>query len=180
MSTLYPIGTLPPLGDVPEKMIAQVIRQDRFGDPRTAFQIEEIDIPPLQSHEVLIASMAAGVNFNNVWAARGTPIDVIGIRQKVNSPTMTSLMGDPYNFHIGGSDVSGIVYAVGDGVEGIAVGDEVVVHHGFWDLEDPWVKAGKDPCSLLQPRFGDITQTLVLLDNSASRRIMPFYRNRRI
>jgi crotonyl-CoA carboxylase/reductase len=145
MSSSYPIGTLPPLGEVPKKMFAQVVRQDRFGDPRAAFQIEEIEVPPLKPHEVLIATMAAGVNFNNVWAARGIPIDVIGIRQKVNSPTMTSMMGDPYNFHIGGSDVSGIVYAVGEGVAGISVGDEVVVHHGFWDRDDPWVKAGKDP-----------------------------------
>ena len=73
MSTSYPIGTLPPVGEVPEKMFAQVVRQDRFGDPRTAFQIEEIEIPSLKSHEVLIATMAAGVNFNNVWAARGIP-----------------------------------------------------------------------------------------------------------
>lgn len=145
MSDSVAIGTLPPVGEVPKKMFAQVVRQDRFGDPRTAFQIEEIEIPPLKSHEVLIATMAAGINFNNVWAARGIPIDVIGIRQKINSATMTPMMGDPYNFHIGGSDVSGIVYAVGKDVEGISVGDEVVVHHGFWNPEDPWIKAGKDP-----------------------------------
>ena len=28
---IYPIGTLPPLGVVPEYMYAQVIRQDRLG-----------------------------------------------------------------------------------------------------------------------------------------------------
>jgi len=139
------IGTVPPLGEVPKKMFAQVVRQDRFGDPRTAFQTEEIDIPAIKSHEVLIATMAAGINFNNVWAARGIPIDVIRIRQKINSATMTSMMGDPYNFHIGGSDVSGIVYAVGSDVNNVKIGDEVVVHHGFWDIEDPWIKAGKDP-----------------------------------
>jgi crotonyl-CoA carboxylase/reductase len=117
-------------------MWAQVIRQDRFGDPRTAFQIEEVDVPELKPHEVLIAVMAAGINFNNVWAARGTPVDVIRVRQK---------RGEPYDFHIGGSDVSGIVYAVGEAVENVRIGDEVVVHHGYWDLDDPWIKAGKDP-----------------------------------
>ena len=71
------IGTLPELGYVPEKMLAQVVRQDRFGDPRTAFQIEEIEIPQIKPHEVLIGVMAAGINFNNVWAARGIPIDVL-------------------------------------------------------------------------------------------------------
>jgi len=136
MSDSVPIGSLPPLGEVPKKMWAQVIRQDRFGDPRTAFQIEEVDVPELKPREVLIAVMAAGINFNNVWAARGTPIDVIKIRQR---------RGEPYDFHIGGSDVSGIVYAVGEDVENVSVGDEVVVHHGHWDLDDPWIKAGKDP-----------------------------------
>ena len=51
MSASYPIGTLPPLGEVPEKMFAQVVRQDRFGDPRTAFQIEEVDVPPPSAYK---------------------------------------------------------------------------------------------------------------------------------
>ena len=136
MSDTTPIGTLPEIGEVPKKMFAQVVRQERFGDPRTAFQVEEIDLPEIKPHEVLIGVMAAGINYNNVWAARGIPIDVIRIRQK---------MGEPYDFHVGGSDASGIVYAIGDSVEGVSIGDEVVVHHGYWDLDDPWVLAGKDP-----------------------------------
>lgn len=136
MANAVPIGTLPPVGEVPQKMFAQVVRQNRFGDPRTAFQVEEIDVPVLKPHEVLIGVMAAGINYNNVWAARGLPIDVIAIRQRE---------GEPYDFHIGGSDVSGIVYAVGTAVQNVAIGDAVVVHHGHWNLDDPWIKAGKDP-----------------------------------
>ncbi|GMR11058.1 MAG: crotonyl-CoA carboxylase/reductase [Anaerolineae bacterium] len=136
MAIATSVGSLPALGEIPQKMFAQVIRQGRFGDPRTAFQIEEVDVPELKPNEVLIAAMAAGINFNNVWAARGIPIDVIRIRQK---------MGEPFDFHIGGSDVSGIVWAVGAEVGEVFVGDEVVVHHGYWDPEDPWIKAGKDP-----------------------------------
>src|SRR5215212_3885319 len=92
------IGALPDVGVVPDRMLAQVIRADRFGDPRTAFQIEEIDTPTPRAGEVLIAVMAAGVNFNNVWAAWGQPMDVIAQRQRA---------GEPYDFHIGGSDASG-------------------------------------------------------------------------
>jgi crotonyl-CoA carboxylase/reductase len=136
MTTATSIGSLPDVGEIPQKMFAQVVRQDRFGDPRTAFQVEEVDVPDIKPHEVLIGTMAAGINFNNVWAARGIPIDVIRIRQK---------MGEPYDFHIGGSDVSGIVYAIGADVENVSIGDEIVVHHGYWDPEDPWIKAGKDP-----------------------------------
>lgn len=130
------IGALPPLGDVPDRMVAQVVRQDRLGDPSVAFQPEEIETPRPGPGEVLIAVMAAGINFNNVWAARGVPIDVIAQRQKMT--------GDSADFHVGGSDASGIVYAVGPDVESVNVGDEVVVHHGWWDPGDPWIRAGKD------------------------------------
>ncbi|MFQ5407736.1 MAG: crotonyl-CoA carboxylase/reductase [Anaerolineales bacterium] len=131
-----PIGALPPLGNVPEKMVAQTIRPDRYGDPATAFQVEEIDVPAIKADEVLIAVMAAGINYNNVWAARGLPVDIIAVRQK---------QGEPYDFHVGGSDVAGIIYATGTAVNGIHIGDEVVVHHGWWQADDPWVQAGKDP-----------------------------------
>jgi crotonyl-CoA carboxylase/reductase len=133
---IYEIGELPPIGHVPKQMYAQVIRQDRFGEPTKAFQIEKIETPSLKPDEVLVYVMAAGVNYNNVWAALGIPVDVIGARTKA---------GDPYPFHIGGSDASGIVYAVGANVSNVKVGDHVVAHCGVWDADDPWIKAGKDP-----------------------------------
>lgn len=136
MPEVVPIGSVPPVGEVPARMLAQVIRTERLGDPRTAFQIEEVAVPRPGPGEALVAVMAAGVNFNNVWAARGLPINVIAVRQKA---------GEPHDFHIGGSDAAGIVYAVGEGVASVSVGDHVVVHHGYWDLDDAWVKAGKDP-----------------------------------
>ena len=67
-------------------MFAQLVRQDRFGDPRTAFQVEEVDTPTPGPGEVLIAVMASGINFNNVWAARGMPVDVIAQRQRGGDP----------------------------------------------------------------------------------------------
>ncbi|MGY1433553.1 crotonyl-CoA carboxylase/reductase [Streptomyces reniochalinae] len=130
------VGTLPPLGQVPAQMHAQVVRPDRYGDPSTAFGHEVVPTPAIGPQEVLIAVMAAGVNYNNVWAARGYPVDQVGARQK---------RGEAEDFHIGGSDASGIVYAVGDAVTGVSVGDEVIVHPGVWDADDPWVTAGRDP-----------------------------------
>jgi crotonyl-CoA carboxylase/reductase len=116
-------------------MQAQVIRKERFGDPRTAFQVEEVPVPPLAPDQVLIAVMATGINYNNVWAARGIPIDVIAVRQRA---------GEPWDFHVGGSDASGIVYAIGSDVRGISIGDQVVTHPGYWDPNDPWVLQGND------------------------------------
>ena len=117
-------------------MLAQVIRADRFGEPRDAFREEALEVPPLGPRDVLVYVMAAGVNYNNVWAAMGIPIDVIKTRQK---------KGEKEDFHVGGSDASGVVWAVGKDVTNVKVGDDVVVHCGMWEPDDPWVVAGKDP-----------------------------------
>jgi crotonyl-CoA carboxylase/reductase len=123
---LYEIGEIPPPGEVPGRMYAQVIRPERFGEPAKAFAIEEVDVPEVGPDDVLVLVMAAGINYNNVWAARGVPIDVCRNHAKY---------GEPSDFHIGGSDASGIVSAVGENVTGFGVGDRVVVHCGQWDRE---------------------------------------------
>lgn len=133
---LYPIGEQPPLGYVPPKMYAWTVRADRFGEPNKAWQIEVIDVPEPADDEVLVYVMAAGVNYNNVWAGLGIPVNVIAARNKA---------GEPEDFHIGGSDASGIVYKTGKDVEDLKVGDEVVIHCGTWSRDDPLVKAGADP-----------------------------------
>lgn len=133
---LYDIGEMPPLGEVPKKMHGWLIRPERFGEPMQAFTKEVVDVPPLADDDVLVYVMAAGVNYNNVWAGLGIPVDVIKARNKA---------GEPEKFHIGGSDASGIVYAVGKKVTSVKVGDEVVVHCGQWDQQAESVVAGKDP-----------------------------------
>ena len=133
---VFELGEVPDLGVVPERMLAQLIRAERFGEPRDAFKEEPVPIPELGPRDVLVYVMAAGVNYNNVWAAMGIPIDVIKTRMK---------KGEKEDFHIGGSDASGVVWATGKDVKNVAVGDEVVVHCGMWDPEDPFVVAGKDP-----------------------------------
>src|ERR1700754_4581406 len=79
---LYELGDVPELGVVPTKMLAQVIRAERFGEPLDAFKEEAVPVPELGPRDVLVYVMAAGVNYNNVWAAMGVPIDVIKTRQK--------------------------------------------------------------------------------------------------
>ena len=134
---IYEIGEIPPIGEVPDQMYAQVIRPERFGEPKGAFKVEKVDTPKeLKPNEALVLNMAAGINFNNVWASRGIPVNVIKAREKE---------GDTTGFHIGGSDSAGIVYAIGDNVTNIKVGDRVVIHCGMWDEDDPFVKAGNDP-----------------------------------
>lgn len=120
-------------GTLPDTMAAWVIREDRLGEPVDAFQVEEIEVPEPGAFEVIVRVMAAGVNFNNVWAALGEPVSVFRY-------------GDHplYGHHIGGSDASGIVWKVGEGVTRWKPGDEVVVHCNQASYEDPEVH-GLDP-----------------------------------
>jgi crotonyl-CoA carboxylase/reductase len=131
VSQVATVATEP--GTLPETMTAWVIREERLGEPVDAFQLEEIETPQPGAFEVVVRVMAAGVNFNNVWAALGEPISVMRY-------------GDhpQYGHHIGGSDASGIVWKVGEGVTRWKAGDEVVIHCNQASYEDPEVH-GLDP-----------------------------------
>jgi crotonyl-CoA carboxylase/reductase len=88
-------------------------------------------VPEPGAFEVVVRVMAAGVNFNNVWAALGQPVSVF--RYHPNE-----------DHHIGGSDASGIVWKVGEGVTKWQPGDEVVIHCNQASYEDIEVH-GLDP-----------------------------------
>jgi crotonyl-CoA carboxylase/reductase len=128
-------------GELPAKMAAWVIREDRFGEPKDAIQLEEVDVPQPGAFEVIVRVMAAGVNFNNVWAALGKPVSIFKY-------------GDHPEFghHIGGSDASGIVWKVGEGVTRWKPGDEVVVHCNQASYEDVEVH-GLDPLAAPSQRI---------------------------
>jgi crotonyl-CoA carboxylase/reductase len=95
-------------------MEAWVIRPDRLGDPVQAMRLERIEVPEPGPGEVRVRVMAAGVNYNGVWAAAGLPVSIFRYTG--------------YDFHIAGSDASGIVDKVGPGVTRWKPGDEVVIH----------------------------------------------------
>ncbi|MGC6392301.1 MAG: crotonyl-CoA carboxylase/reductase [Alphaproteobacteria bacterium] len=127
---LYEVGDIPPLGHVPKSMYAWAIRRERHGRPQESFQLEVVDTPEVDSHEVLVLVMAAGVNYNGIWAGLGQPISPFDVHK---AP-----------FHIAGSDASGIVWKVGDKVTRWKVGDEVVIHCNQDDGDDEECNGG-DP-----------------------------------
>jgi crotonyl-CoA carboxylase/reductase len=120
-------------GELPATMAAWVIRPEREGEPKDAFQVEEIEVPDPGAFEVIVRVMAAGVNFNNVWAALGEPVSVFGYGDHPD-----------WGHHIGGSDASGVVWKVGAGVTRWEPGDEVVIHCNQASYEDVEVH-GLDP-----------------------------------
>src|SRR5215203_1777181 len=98
--------------------------------PKDLYSLGEI--PPLGHDEVLVLVMAAGVNYNGIWAALGQPI----------SP----LDGHKQPFHVAGSDASGIVWAVGSKVRRWKDGDDEECNGGdpmfspsqrIWGYETP-------------------------------------------
>jgi crotonyl-CoA carboxylase/reductase len=98
-------------------MSAWVLRPEREGrEPKDAFRIEEIEVPEPGVHEVIVRVMAAGVNYNNVWAALGKPVSVFDYGDHAQ-----------WGHHIGGSDGSGVVWKVGEGVSRWKPGDEVMM-----------------------------------------------------
>src|SRR5690349_7345744 len=94
-STPTAVVPIPPLGEVPPEMEAWVIRKERLGEPKQSFQRERMATPDPGPGEVLVLVMAAGVNYNGIWAGLGKPVSVLDVTKK--------------DFHIAGSDASGIV-----------------------------------------------------------------------
>ncbi|MEM6617147.1 MAG: crotonyl-CoA carboxylase/reductase [Pseudomonadota bacterium] len=137
---LYEIGEIPPLGHVPKQMYAWAIRRERHGNPEDAMQVEVVPTWDIDSHEVLVLVMAAGVNYNGIWAALGEPISPFDGHQQ------------PY--HIAGSDASGIVWAVGSKVKNWKVGDEVIIHCNQDDGDDEECNGGDPMYSPTQRIWG--------------------------
>ena len=131
---LYEVGEMPPMGYVPKQMYAWTIRRERHGEPDKSFEIEVVDTPRPDGHEVLVLVMAAGVNYNGVWAGLGVPLSPFDVHKA--------------DFHIAGSDASGIVWAVGDKVRNWKVGDEIVIHCNQDDGDD-------EECNGGDPMFSD-------------------------
>ena len=137
---LYEIGEIPPLGHVPASMYAWVVRKERHGPPEKSMQVEVVPTWTLDSHDVLVLVMAAGVNYNGVWAALGEPVSTLDVHKN--------------SYHIAGSDASGVVWAVGSKVRRWQVGDEVVVHCNQDDGDDEECNGGDPMFSASQRIWG--------------------------
>jgi crotonyl-CoA carboxylase/reductase len=158
---LYELGEIPPLGHVPASMHAWAIRRERHGEPINALREEIVPTPEIGDEDVLVLVMAAGVNYNGVWAMLGQPRSPLDSHNK------------PY--HIAGSDAAGIVWAVGAKVNRWKVGDEVVVHCNQDDGDDEECNGGDPMLSPSQRIWGYETNdgSFAQFCKVQSRQLMP-------
>ncbi|MGA7912907.1 MAG: NAD(P)-dependent alcohol dehydrogenase [Candidatus Dormiibacterota bacterium] len=92
----------------------KAIVQDKYGEPEAVLQLKEIPKPVVKDGEVLVRVHAASVHVGDWILVRGVPYIArmaVGLRKPKN--------------HVPGTDVAGIVEAVGNGVTQLRPGDEV-------------------------------------------------------
>ena len=130
---------------VPPSYRAVVVRKDEQTmfeglatgdkDPRKSLHLDEVPTPQLGPGEAVIAVMASSVNFNTVWTSIFEPVSTFGFLERYGRLNDLTKRHDlPY--HVVGSDLSGVVLAVGPGVSKWKAGDEVVAHCLSVELED--------------------------------------------
>ena len=95
-------------------------------------RVSEVETPEPGPGEVRVAVRASSLNHLDLWARRGLPFEI------------------PMP-HIGGSDVAGVVDALGPGVEGVPTGTSVVVDPA---LNYEWYQAARGGPSIRKPSFG--------------------------
>ncbi|WP_370289920.1 crotonyl-CoA carboxylase/reductase [Nocardioides sp.] len=108
----------------------------REKDPRKSIHIGEVDTPELGPGEAIVAVMASAINYNTVWTSIFEPVSTFGFLERYGRVSELTKRHDlPY--HVVGSDLSGVVLAVGPGVTRWKAGDRVVAHCLSVELEGP-------------------------------------------
>lgn len=180
---VFEVGMMPPVGVVPHKMYSWVLREENLGEPSKAYREELIDVPTVEDDEMLVCNIAAGVNFNGVWAALGSPRDVVKDKE----------------FHIAGSESCAIVYEVGKNVTEFKVGDKVIVggvqyakdqkeNGGYliWGYEANWgafsqfSKVKENQCVFSVPELTDVENASISATGTTAYRMLTHWKGNEI
>src|SRR5512139_4116991 len=129
--------------ELPTRFNASFTLKDEVGifegqtdkDVRRSMHYGEVDMPELAPDEVVVAVMAAAINYNTVWSAIFEPVPTFAFLEKLGRDPWGARHNLPY--HVLGSDASGVVVRTGSGVRGWKAGDKVVISPAHFDAEDP-------------------------------------------
>ena len=108
----------------------------RDKDPRQSLHVGEVPIPELAPDEAYVAVMASSINFNTVWTSIFEPLSTFGFLDRLGRESGWG-QRHAQDYHVVGSDASGVVLRVGSLVRNWKVGDVVTVHCNYVDDQDP-------------------------------------------
>jgi crotonyl-CoA reductase len=95
-----------------------------------------VPTPELAPDEVYLAVMASSINFNTVWTSIFEPLPTFLFLDRLGKESVWGAR-HARDFHVVGSDASGVVLRVGSAVRNWNPGDRVTVHCNFVDDQDP-------------------------------------------
>jgi crotonyl-CoA reductase len=131
---------------IPESYRAAFVRKDDQSmfegvesadkDPRKSLHIDEVPVPELAPDEALIAVMASSINFNTVWTSIFEPLPTFLFLERLGKESRWGARHD-LDYHVVGSDASGVVLRTGSAVRNWKPGDRIVVHCNYVDDQDP-------------------------------------------
>ena len=105
-------------------------------DPRNSLHVDEVALPELAPDECYVAVMASAINFNTVWTSIFEPLPTFGFLRRLGRESVWGARHD-LDYHVVGSDASGVILRTGSAVRNWAPGDRVVIHCNYVDDQDP-------------------------------------------
>jgi len=105
-------------------------------DPHKSLHVSEVPVPELAPDEAYVAVMASAINFNTVWTSIFEPLPTFGFLKRLGKESVWGARHD-LDYHVVGSDASGVVLRVGSLVRNWKPGDKVVIHCNYVDDQDP-------------------------------------------
>lgn len=105
-------------------------------DPRRSLHVGDVPTPEIALDEVYLAVMASSINFNTVWTSIFEPLSTFGFLDRLGRESEWAAR-HKQDYHVVGSDASGVVLKVGSAVRNWKPGDRVTVHCNYLDDQDP-------------------------------------------
>ena len=105
-------------------------------DPRKSLHVDEVPLPELGPSEALVAVMASAINFNTVWTSIFEPLPTFGFLDRLGKEGPWAAR-HALDYHVVGSDASGVILRTGSAVRNWKVGDKVTIHCNYVDDQDP-------------------------------------------
>ena len=96
----------------------------------------DVAVPELAPDEAYIAVMASAINFNTVWTSIFEPLPTFGFLDRLGKESTWGAR-HALDYHVVGSDASGVVLRTGSAVRKWKAGDKVTVHCNYVDDQSP-------------------------------------------